>query len=124
MASDIAGLDDLIRDLSDAPRRLQGRVDGVVDEAAQRVQDDWRRRASGLRHAPHYPRSITTDAKWTRGGYEAEVGPDKDLPGLQGALGNLIERGSVNNAPHANDVAAAEAEAPRFTRAIEGLVDL
>lgn len=119
---DIDGLDQLTHDLSAAPGKVQRQVDAVVRKGAQEMVDDWRRLASGLRHAPAYPRSVTFDAQWKRGAYEAEVGPDKDLP--QGALGNLITYGSVNNPPTGHDVTVSEAQAPKFERAIEGLVDL
>lgn len=120
--SDISGLDDLIRDLSDAPRKVQRQVPEVVRKGAVNVRDEWRQRASGLRHAPAYPRSITFDDEWQGNGYEARIGPDKTLP--QGALGNLIEYGSANNPPQGHGSAAATSEEPRFEKALEHLVDL
>lgn len=119
--TDISGLNELVRDLTAAPGKAQRRVDAVVRKGAANVKNDWQRRAEGLRHAPLYPRSITFDAEWKRGGYEAEVGPDKLLP--QGALGNLIEYGSAHNPPHGDGSAAADAEAPKFEKAMSDLAD-
>lgn len=119
--SDITGLDALVADLTAAPMRVQRKVDGVVTKGAMNVQRDWRERASGLRHAPLYPASITVDLEWKGGGFEAEVGPDKELP--QGALGNLITYGSVNNPPSGDDIAVSDAEGPRFEKAMGDLVD-
>lgn len=119
--SDITGLDSLLADLTSAPLRVQAKVAPVVIHGAGNIQREWRERASGLAHAPLYPSSITFDAGWKRGGFEAEVGPDKERP--QGPLGNLIEYGSAKNPPHGNDVAVADAETPRFEKAIANLAD-
>jgi hypothetical protein len=120
--TEIFGLNELVTDLSDASQKAQRRVPGVIRKAATNVKDDWRQRASGLAHAPLYPSSITFDTSWKGIAYEAEVGPDKDRP--QGALGNLITFGSVNNAPTGHDVAVALAEEPKLAKALEDLVDL
>ncbi len=119
--SDISGLDELVADLRDAPGRVQRKVDAVVIKGAVDIKNDWRERASGNRHAPLYPASIGFDAGWKAGAFEAEIGPDKDKP--QGALGNLLTYGSANNPPSGDDVAVAEAEAPKFLKAMSDLAD-
>lgn len=116
---EIDGLAPLIADLTEAPRRVRSKVDGVVRKGAVNMVRDWQQRASGLAHAPRYPDSIGFSAGWKGAGYEAEIGPDKLLP--QGALGNLITFGSVHNPPSGDDVAVADAEAPRFEKAIADL---
>lgn len=116
---EVSGLNELVADLRDAPGKAQRKVDAVVKKGASNMVKDWRQRASGLRHAPAYPRSITFESDWEGSSYVAEVGPDRAL--TQGPLGDLIERGSSNNPPHGNDVAVAEAEAPRFEKAISDL---
>lgn len=118
---EISGLDELVSDMSNAPGKAQRSVVGVLHKGALNVRDDWRQRASGLRHAPLYPNSITADFGWDGSAYVAEVGPDKSRP--QGALGNLITYGSVNNPPSGDDVAVADAEAPRFEKAMQDLAD-
>lgn len=87
----------------------------VVDRAAFNVKRDWRRAWAGMRHAPYVAASITYDLSRGAGWRAAEIGPDKNLP--QGPLGNLIEFGSVNNAPHPGGLKAALREEPRFERA-------
>lgn len=116
----IDGLTELVADLTAAPGRVQRKVDGVVRKGALNIKTDWQRRASGLAHAPAYPASITFDSGWKGAGYEAEIGPDKDKP--QGALGNLITYGSANNPPSGDDIAVADAEAPKFEKALGDLV--
>ena len=91
----------------------------VVQKAAQQIKTDAQRRVGGLRHAPAYPRAISYDTRETSNGPEAEIGPDKNR--RQGALGNLLEYGSVKNAPRPHMIPAAEAELPRFERAMEDL---
>lgn len=119
--SDISGLTELVADLTAAPGRAQRKVDGVVRKGAVNVKNDAQRLISGLAHAPLYPASITFDAKWELGGYVAEIGPDKDRP--QGALGNLLEYGSANNAPLTHLGPALDLEGPKFEKAIADLAD-
>lgn len=121
MADDleIIGLNELVADLSFAPKHVAAESRKVVQKGALNVKNDWRDQATGLAHAPLYPASITYDTAFKNGGWEAEVGPDKDRP--QGALGNLITYGSANNPPHPHDIAARNAEAPRFERAMADL---
>lgn len=120
--ADIEGLNELLRDLTAEPGRVQRKAPQVIREGAQAVQTKWRQHAGFSRHAPHYPKSITFDVDWKGSTIEAEIGPDKGLP--QGALGNLIEYGSANSPPHGNDVAALAEAGPKIERALEGLVDL
>lgn len=91
-------------------------VDAVVAKAAVTVKKDAAKRASGLAHAPSYPRSITYDQFHTPFTSQAEIGPDKDR--RQGALGNILEFGTLKNAPVPHLIPAADAEAPRFEAAI------
>jgi hypothetical protein len=91
----------------------------VVVKGALNIRDDARRRVSGLRHAPQYPRSITVDTYVSLSGPSAVIGPDKAKP--QGALGNILEYGTTKNAPIPHLAPAAEAEAPRFEAALETL---
>jgi hypothetical protein len=89
----------------------------VVAKGALNIKTDARRRISGLAHAPAYPFSITYDSHETATGAWAEIGPDKDR--RQGALGNILEYGTRKNPPHPHMLPAAEAETPRFAKAME-----
>lgn len=91
----------------------------VVQKGALNIKNDWRRAWSGLDSAPYLASAVTYDITDAGSLVTAEIGPDKSLP--QGALGNLLEFGSVNNAPHPGGLPAAQAEEPRFAEAAERL---
>jgi hypothetical protein len=119
--SDISGLNELVRDFMTAPLNAQRKANQAVRDAARGVEAKWRQQAAFSRHAPLYPASITHDIEWKGAAVEAEIGPDKDLP--QGALGNLIEYGSVNNPPHADGAAALQAQRISFEQALDKAVE-
>lgn len=106
-------------DLDAAAAVAPAEVRKVVQRGALNIKTDWRRRWTGLGHAPRLPYAVTYDTRELPGGATAEIGPDKDKP--QGALGNLIEYGSVNNAPIPGGAPALAAEGPRFERSLEDL---
>lgn len=95
-------------------------VEGVVKRGAVNIKRDWRKNAkeSAGQSARAYPYSIDFDGPHRRPGHviEAEIGPDKDK--RQGALGNLIEYGSVNNPPNNDGKRAADKEHDKFADAI------
>lgn len=113
-------LDGLIASLHKAgTQAVVVQAEKVVKKAAVQVKKGWRDNAkesvAGAGHASAYPYSITFDEPVRGPGHvEVEIGPDKDK--RQGALGNLIEYGSVNNPPHWDGKRAAEAEAPVFEK--------
>lgn len=88
----------------------------VVSKGLLNIKNDAKKRVSGLAHAPAYPRSITYDTGSSATAAWGEVGPDKAK--RQGALGNLLEYGSVHNAPIPHIGPAADAELPRFEQAM------
>lgn len=88
----------------------------VVNRGCLNIKNDWRDRWSGLAHAPDLPDAISYDVDRAGSVITGEVGPDKNR--RQGALGNLVEFGSVNNAPTPGGAPALEAETPRFERAL------
>lgn len=91
----------------------------VVARGALNIKKDAQASVTGLAHARAYPSSITYDAYAGLRGPVAEIGPDKTK--RQGALGNLIEYGSVNNPPRPHVRPAVDAELPKFERAMEDL---
>ena len=109
---DVSDLTRLAVDLADARGRMEVGGKAVVFKAAMNIKKSWRESARGLPHAPAYPYSITFDAVGRGGDLLTEIGPDKGK--AQGALGNLIEYGSVNNPPHGDGAAAAAQEEPAF----------
>jgi hypothetical protein len=109
----------LLRELERVPEVAVKDLRAVVQKGALNIKKDAARRISGLRHAPAYPRSISYDSHETATGAWAEIGPDKDK--RQGALGNLLEYGSIKNAPRPHLGPAADAEEPKFVKALEDL---
>lgn len=114
--SGASDLNDLAADLLRAAETVPDRAERVVSRGALNIKRDARARISGHpRHLPHYPSSITYDIDRAGSSVTASIGPDKDL--TQGPLGNLIEYGSVNNAPIPHLAPAHDAEEPRFVAA-------
>lgn len=107
--------EDLLKAAAVAPTETRA----VVARGAFNIKRDAAQRISGLRHAPAYPRSITYDSHETPKSVWAEIGPDKDR--RQGALGNILEFGTRKNAPRPHLAPAAEAELPKFEKAMTDL---
>jgi hypothetical protein len=118
---DASELNALAATLTEAGRSVPREARAVVEKGALNVKNEARRLASGIAHAPLYPSSIGYDVlrAGAFGLVEAEIGPDKDRP--QGALGNVLEYGTVNNAPLAHLGPALDREAPRFAAAMLAL---
>lgn len=112
----MSDLDALARDLLVATKAVPAETRRVVQRGALNIKRDWQEAWSGLSHAPSLASAVTYDTKETAAGGEAEIGPDKGR--RQGALGNLIEFGSVNNGPIPGGGPALMAEAPRFEQAM------
>jgi hypothetical protein len=115
-AHEVVGLVDAI-DKASRPKLAD--VTAVVAKGAVNIKKDAARRISGLAHAPAYPRSIGYDLYQSLRGPSAIIGPDKSKP--QGALGNLLEYGSIKNPPHPHFGPAGDAEEPKFGAALEAL---
>lgn len=93
-----SGLEAIARDLDVAADKTHENVRKAVEVTARHVKDDARSAAKRIgRHAKYYPYSISYDITDGGTGVSAEIGPDKHGP--QGALGNLLEFGSIHNAP-------------------------
>ncbi|PJN24061.1 hypothetical protein [Kitasatospora sp. CB02891] len=122
MSADVTGLEALTADLARSAADVDRRAQQVVSKGALNIKNDWRANAAATagRHARLYPMSIGYDLTAVPGiGVSAEIGPDKSK--AQGPLGNLLEFGSVKNAPHNDGGRALAAEMPRFTAAVEAL---
>jgi hypothetical protein len=119
MGVTVTGADEWEAQLDKAVEELIPEARKVVSKGALNIKEEWRRRWSGFRHAPALPYAVTYDTAEEGTRLSAEIGPDKDK--RQGALGNLLEFGSPNNAPHPAGSPALDAEQPRFEKAIENL---
>lgn len=125
--------DKLRADVTQFPQGAMPIFRRAAVETATLVRDTARSNASGMAYAPAFPYSITYDfAGDTHGGgvlgafvgadfgkYDIvmEIGPDKDR--RQGALGNLIEYGSVNNPPMGIMHGALQAHEADWERAVD-----
>lgn len=117
------GINELAVALESAAENAVDEGRKVVSKGALNIKKDARRFASGIAHAPSYPYSIGYDTKVSGTTASAEIGPDKDK--RQGALGNILEYGTVKNAPFAHLGPALDIESPKFVAAVEKLgVDL
>jgi HK97 gp10 family phage protein len=114
-------LDRLAADLDEAAKVAPGEARKVVQKGALNIKNGARQRIGRPAHAPAYASSITYDTKETPGGAEAEIGPDKGK--RQGALGNLLEYGSINNAPIPHIRPAVDEELPKFEKAMQDLAE-
>jgi hypothetical protein len=107
--------DELKRAQRDAGREAEK----VLKRAALNIKKDAQARSRGIRYAPAYHRAIGYDTAWRGDAGWAEIGPDKDR--RQGALGNILEYGTINNAPRPHLGPALDAEVPRFVEQLEKL---
>ena len=104
----------LAADLAAAGLGVAAKAKGVVTKGALNVKKDARKLISGPPTARAYPFSITYDLEIEGHTIVAEIGPDKSKN--QGALGNILEYGTSNNAPLPHLGPALEHEAPNFER--------
>jgi hypothetical protein len=114
-------LDRLVADLDKAASKMPGEAEKVVAKGALNIKTGAQRRIGRPAHAPAYGSSITYDMRTDMGGPAAEIGPDKSR--RQGALGNLLEYGSVNNSPIPHIRPSVDEELPRFEKAMEDLAE-
>lgn len=111
----------LAADLGKVPSGSGPNLRKAIEVTARHVRDDWRRNGTGMAHAPAFPFSVTYDIEGDRDRIEAEIGPDKDR--AQGALGNLIEFGSINNGPQGLGHGALQANERDFEVGIDRAID-
>lgn len=139
---DTSELDRLAADLGRVPSTAGKFIRQAVEVTARHVKDDWRDEAKGMAHAPAFPYSVGYDigagygmslgqsaSAVLSGGIvsagsstiTAEIGPDKGR--AQGALGNLIEWGSINNPPQGLGHGALQRNEADFERGITKALD-
>jgi hypothetical protein len=109
-------LNDLASDLGEASRSAGEQVRKVVKKGAQNVKEDAKRNVliSAPIHNAHAAEGINYDV--AEDGMSAEIGYDKRRRGAR--LGNVLEYGSRNNAPHRDLGRALDVEEPRFEQAV------
>jgi len=96
----------------------------VVERAAAAIRDDWRAAwtfGAGTT-VPYLAAAVTSEAGLLPGvGAWAEIGPDNSLE--QGPLGDLLEFGSVHNAPRPGGGPAVLKETPLLVAELEATLE-
>lgn len=92
-------------------------VEAAVFRGAMNIKRDAARRISGHPRLRALPASIDFDMFRSLRGPAAEIGPNHSR--RQGPLGNIAEYGTTKNPPLPFMRPAADAEQPRFERAME-----
>ena len=113
---DTTEIDKLAGDMEQAHKATLAGVKAATAKGAMNVKKGARQRVEGFTHLPLYPASIGYETTTNLYTVEAEIGPDKTK--AQGALGNLIEYGSENNAPIPHLQPELDLEGPRYERAV------
>lgn len=93
----------------------------VVSRGALQIKNDARRRRSGSKYFPRLQYAINYETELTATGAWAEVGPDHGKP--QGNMGHIPEYGALKTPPEPYMGPAADAELPRFERAMADLAE-
>lgn len=122
MGAHVTGMEELLADLKKASEEAVAQTRKVVSKGALNIKKDAKRIVSvggryGGIYIPHYPSSITYETKASGTVVSAEIGPDKARK--QGPLGNIIEYGSIHNAPLPHLSPALDLEEPGFADALE-----
>lgn len=116
---DGSDLERLAADLYEVPANAHRNIRKATQVTAHHIRDGARQAASGIAHAPYYPRAITYDTKdlGEGVGVSAEIGPELERP--QGPLGGILEDGTVNNPPYAHLGPALDRWTPDFERGLQ-----
>jgi hypothetical protein len=111
---DLTEVNAYIAELDRVPGELRDEVVKVGEKGALNIKRDWARAWSGHTYIGPLSRAISYDRRVKGASIEWEIGPDKGR--AQGPLGNVIEFGTVNNAPIPGGLPALDREAPRTER--------
>ena len=104
--------------LAEAPAKALTGMRAVVQKGALTIKQDMQAEiqaglgASPHSYIPHLARSVTYDTAITPNGVTAEIGPDKNLGGRQGALASLLAFGTSRQPAVWDHEAAARRELP------------
>lgn len=121
MAIDLTELEALDADLQATAEVVHREGRAVVSKGALNIKEGWRANAtaSARAHGRKYPYSISYDLLSEGIVIEAEIGPERHRPRVQGFLAEILEFGSVHNPPHNDGGRALTEEEPRFVTAVE-----
>lgn len=105
--------------MTKATRVVEKDAEKVIFRGAIQIKKDAQRRLKGNRHLRRLRYAIDFDMYRSLKGPAAEIGPNHAK--AQGPLGNIAEYGTINNPPTPFMGPAADAEAPKFAKAMEDL---
>jgi hypothetical protein len=105
--------------ITKASRVAVADTEKVVFRGAIQIKKDAARRISGHPRLRRLPRSIDFDMYRSLKGPAAEIGPNHSKS--QGPLGNIAEYGTTDTPPMPFMRPAADAEQPKFEKAMEDL---
>lgn len=97
---EVNGLNELVRDLTTSPRRVQLGAAKAVTDAARKGAEEAKRLAP-RHYLSRYAETITHEAGWMQGraAFAGEFGPERRG---QGNLGAILEEGTAKTPPHAH----------------------
>jgi hypothetical protein len=117
---DSTEVDQLAASLGVVPAVAGRYIHSAVAVTSKNIDKDWEKEALGMAHAPAFPYSVGYDISVFQGFgvsiIKSEIGPDKNR--AQGALGNLIEFGSINNPPQGLGHGALQRNEEDFVRGL------
>lgn len=117
---DFSEVDQLAASLDRVPVTAGKYIHSAVAVTSKNIDKDWEKEALGMVHAPAFPYAVGYDISVFQGfgisTIKSEIGPDKNRP--QGALGNLIEFGSINNPPQGLGHGALQRNEADFVRGL------
>lgn len=116
----VTGLTEVVAQLDKATSRMLPEVSAVLGKAGLAIKQGAQRRWGGMAHAPALPAAVSYDVIPGFGGVSVEVGPDKSR--RQGPLGNLLEFGSMNNAPRPALAPELDLEAAKTVTFLDALL--
>lgn len=117
MRFDMSELKDLMSDMIISDERVRDGVRASVKRGAWNVKREAQRDIIGqvgLRHAKHYPYSITFDI--LPGGMAAEIGPT--IGRKQAFLGKILEYGTATSGAHPHMIPAVESEREKLAQGV------
>jgi hypothetical protein len=111
------GFDELQAELKAVQRKAPTEGQRVLKRGAQNIKNGAVQRLRGKGFLPHIHRAVNYDVTWRGHRGSAEIGFDKTK--RQGPLGNVVEYGTVNNAPQPVLAPELELEEPRLEAEVE-----
>lgn len=121
---DVSEIEGLAAAIGAAPEKALTGIRAVMQKGALKIKQDMQAElnagvgAAPHSYVPHLARSVTYDTAITSHGITAEIGPDKNLDGRQGALASILAFGTSRQPAVWDHEAAARRELPTIEKFI------